>query len=78
MVSLDISKAYGMSWRTRSSIKPKTGRQTEEWCVSLNYFMKERTLRVAVGNTLSNEAAIKNGIVQETPVKCHVIPHSNV
>jgi predicted ATP-grasp superfamily ATP-dependent carboligase len=27
-------------------------------------FMKERTLTVAVGNTISNEAAIENGVVQ--------------
>jgi hypothetical protein len=33
----------------------------EECCEN---FMKKRTLRVAVGDTLSNEATIENGVVQ--------------
>jgi hypothetical protein len=38
---------------------------------SFKPFIKERTLKVAVENTLKNEATIENGVV-------HVVPCNNV
>jgi hypothetical protein len=68
MVSLDISKAYDMSWRYAIL---KRSKNLKNWKIDgrmlicfIENVMKERTLRVEFGNTLSNEAVIENGVVQ--------------
>jgi hypothetical protein len=61
MVSLDISKAYDMSWRYAIL---KNWKIDGRMLCFIENFMKERTLRVVTGNMLSNEAAIEKGLVQ--------------
>jgi hypothetical protein len=64
MVSLDISKAKNMSWRYAIIKKMKNWKIDGRMMCFIENFMKERTLRVAVGNMFSNKAAIENRIVQ--------------
>jgi hypothetical protein len=64
MVSLDISKAYDMSWRYATVKKIKDWKMDGKLLCFIENFMKERTLRVAVENTLSNEAIIEINVVQ--------------
>jgi hypothetical protein len=51
MISLDISKAYNMCWL----YKLKTWKIDGEILKFIRDFMREKTLRVAVGSTLSDE-----------------------
>jgi hypothetical protein len=63
MVSLDISKAYDMSWRYAIVKKIKDWKiDGRMLCFIENFWWKKD--RVAVENTLSNEATIENGVVQ--------------
>jgi hypothetical protein len=64
MFSLDISKVYDMSWRYAIIRKTKNWKIDGRMLCFIENFMKERTFRVAVGNTLSNEATIENKVVQ--------------
>jgi hypothetical protein len=64
MVSLNISKAYDMSWRYAITKKITNWKIDGSMLCCIKNFMKERTLTVAVGNNLSNEAGIENGVVQ--------------
>jgi hypothetical protein len=64
MASLVISKACDMSWTYAIIKKIKNWKIDQKILSIIENFMKERTLRVTVGNTLSNKAAIKNGVVQ--------------
>jgi hypothetical protein len=64
MVSLDISKAKNMRWRYAIIKKMKNWKIDGRMMCFIENFMKERTLRVAVGNMFSNKAAIENRIVQ--------------
>jgi hypothetical protein len=39
--------------------------------------MKNRTLRVATGNTISEEKQIENGVVPGSGIECHAIFSGN-
>jgi hypothetical protein len=64
MVSLEISQAYDMSWRYAIIKKIKNWKIDGRMLCFIENFIKERTLRVAVRNTRSNEATIENKFVQ--------------
>jgi hypothetical protein len=66
MVSLDISKAYDMCWRYNILKKIKDGKIDGKLLHFINEFMKNRTIRVAIENTLSEEKQIENGVFQGT------------
>jgi hypothetical protein len=51
-----------MSWRY--AIQKKNWKIYGKMLCFIDNFMKKRTLKVVIGNTLSNKAAIKNGVVQ--------------
>jgi hypothetical protein len=57
------SKAYDMRWRYAIVKKIKDWKIDGKMLCFIENFMKERTLRVAVGTTLLN-ATIENGFVQ--------------
>jgi hypothetical protein len=78
MVSLDImdiSKAYYMSSRYAIIKKIKDWKIDRRMLCFIENFMKKRTLRDAVEDTLLNEATIENG---GSGAKHHVVPCSNV
>jgi hypothetical protein len=62
-----------MCWRYRIKKKQKTWKKDGKMLQFIIDFMRVRTLRVAVGSTLSDEGRIENGVVhravlwQETP-----------
>jgi hypothetical protein len=66
MVSLDITiSAYDMCWRYNIQKKIKDWKIDGKLLHFINEFMKNRTLRVAIGNTLLEEKQIENGVVPQ-------------
>jgi hypothetical protein len=64
MLSLDISKAYDTCWGRGILNTLKTWKINRRMLGFAKNLMNNRTLRVAVGNTLSSPMSIKNRVVQ--------------
>jgi hypothetical protein len=63
MLSLDISRAYDTCWRTGILNTLKTWKINGRMLGFAENFMSNRTLRVAVENTLLSPTCIENGSV---------------
>jgi hypothetical protein len=74
MVFLDISKAYDMSWRYAIIKKILNWKIDGRMLCFIENFTKDRTLRVVVGNTLSNEVTIENGAMQGAVLSVTLFP----
>ena len=64
VVSLDIEKAYDMTWRTHILKTLQEHHITGNLLCFINNFLQNRTIRVRANNTISKQVNIQNGVPQ--------------